>query len=40
MMVQTLKDKIRMCPLLLTSLKTRNGFHPKIETRSLLTILP
>lgn len=26
--------------LLLTSLKTRNRVHPKIEARSLLTILP
>ncbi len=35
-----LKDKSRMRPLLLTSLKTRNRVHPKIEARSLLTILP
>lgn len=27
-------------PLLLTSPKTRNRVHPKIEARSLLTILP
>lgn len=40
MMVQALKDKSRMRPLLLTSLKTRNRVHPKIEARSLLTILP
>ena len=40
MMAQTLKGKSRMRPLLLTSPKTRNRVHPKIEATSLLTILP